>query len=289
MRGTAVFFFSGLIALVCGCVVNADDGIIGDDGVESEVLEVAQPVTALKGIILIDRTGSMLTTRSTGRSRCRDARTMAQTKVTEFFSKYDGGGLAIWTFNGAGVTKLTNGYVGAAEASAAIDALSPDGCTGGTPLADAICAAADELNDLKGPPTTPNLLTILTDGADNMSTGPCRGVASGGISNPLSWQFKARSRISPYFPHVQVNAQFWTGNQFINLRSPTGPSVPQASSSLLPMAPPTCTTLEQCESEFFLALTSDTGGTYDRVQDNNVAFPCSYGACPTPQFETIDW
>lgn len=285
MQARVLFICSLAGVVLSGCAFDTD--IEATNEPEEGLLGRAeQELPANKGIILIDRTGSMVATRSTGNSRCRDARQQALDKVTQFFTTFGGSALSVWTFNGSTVTKLT-GYVNSATATNAINGLSMNGCSNATPLADAICQAADELYVLRGnDPNKPNLLTILTDGGENTSVGICDG-NNNGIGDPGSWQSKARARINNYYPYVQVNPMFWTGSTYVNLKGidpETGSPLPQISPNVSG-----CSTGEQCDHQFLLQIAVDTGGTYDLVKDNNTKFPCSAKLCPAPYYTPIAW
>lgn len=275
---------AGLMALVWGCAAERDRSDAVGEPVGSDVAEVKQKVIADKGIIVIDRTGSMQQFRSsTDESRCHDVRSQALDKVDEFFMDYSGNALAVWTFSGSSVVNITGGYVGSGSAKAAILELSPEGCSGVTPLADALCQAADALNSFA---PAKNIMTFLTDGGENSSVGPCQG-NSNGITDSGSWQYKARERINSYFPYVQINPQFWSGDTFVSLSGvdpETGAKVQSLTASLMG-----CSSTEQCDHEFFLYAAVDSGGTYDLIKDNDDQYPCSYGACPPPYYEPLEF
>jgi len=134
-------------------------------------------------IVLLDRTGSMREIRSaTGNTRCVDALETAKFDVDEFFATHSAGSsLAVWTFShepGAAThIDLTAGFV--TDAATATDALNNlDGveCTGGTPLAEAMCDAVDVLTATFPFATDmARILAVSSDGGENFSEGQCAG------------------------------------------------------------------------------------------------------------------
>lgn len=258
-----------------------------------DVQQLEQGLVVAKGILVLDRTGSMVATRTTGNSRCYDAREQAIKKVDEFFGRYAGSALAVWTIDSS-VQKLT-GYVTTPQAAKnAITALSPQGCSGSTPLADGICMAIDELNKEPKVAGVTNLVTILSDGGENASLGACKG-NSNDMYDSGSWRFKARQKAFAASPHVQLNTQYWTGSLDIL-------SVVKAQQNLEPVPPAreavsaagvsaqgVCTNEARCDHDLFLSLAADTSGIYDLVKDNNTQYPCAGTACPAPYYEPIYW
>lgn len=219
------------------------------------------PASPSAMLILLDRTGSMREVRpATGNSRCRDALTIAREDARSFFA---GGGAnaAIWAFSGAGIENLTSGFTGETGVMAAFDGLSPEGCDGSTPLADAICAASDAL--AAGFPKAPHgskVLAISSDGGENSSTGRCSGPDST-TSFPYdegSWQHKTRETV---LRQSNVLVRFWNAlsKRAVDLETGrlTAPS----------------------DSEFFAELAETAGGTSFNVDDNG-DFPPPFTAIP---------
>jgi V8-like Glu-specific endopeptidase len=171
------------------------------------------PEGAKHASILVDRSASMQTLRASGRTRCEDALMLAVRDVESFFNAYPetgGASLAVWTFSGSGPADLTGGFVGRNAALAALGNLSPTGCGGVTPLADALCAASDALVQVF-PSANPGdrILAVSSDGGENNSSGPCAGPDSSTSLPPYdlgSWQRKTRDRLLGQ--HV-VQARFW--------------------------------------------------------------------------------
>jgi hypothetical protein len=149
-------------------------------------------------LVLLDRTGSMIAVRSNGRTRCRDALELAVQDVVSFFGTNPGSSVSIWTFAGSAPTDLSGGFVDQATALAVLNSLSPEGCAGSTPLAEAMCAASDELS-ASFPMNSPAslFLAVSSDGGENNSSGECAGFssASGPPYDPGSWQQKVRDKL----------------------------------------------------------------------------------------------
>ena len=145
------------------------------------------------GCIVLDRTGSMMTGYSgnPNQTRCEVALANVKIDVNSFFIKYPAGLMKVWTFADSAPTDLTGAYVGKASAMSVLNPLSPTGCTGLTPLADAICDAA---NDFPGGGGHTREMHVGSDGGENNSSGPCSGPDSQSEDIPYdygSWQYKA--------------------------------------------------------------------------------------------------
>jgi|GEM_PF-2378431 len=147
--------------------------------------------------VVLDRTGSMTQTRSTGNTRGEDALAAAKTGVVNFFDKVPNGRVVVTTFASSNFNYLTSGFVGEAEALAALDTLNGQTCTGNTRLADAIQIFCDYLET--NAPTAPQdyrIMAVYTDGDENSSTGICSGPDStigpppAGNYSTGSWQQK---------------------------------------------------------------------------------------------------
>lgn len=267
---------------MAGCAVD-----MAPDGAE-EVETAEQAINAYRGVLLIDRTGSMQAVRTaTGNMRCEDALAQAKSALNEFYAAPTPAGgnlMAIWTFTNSSVTAVT-GYVGKAAALSAVSSLSTAGCDGSTPLADAICKAADTLAALN---PKPNALHISTDGGENNSTGPCSG-PWGDIYTNGTWQKKVRDKV--FVSGLRLDVRFWISPTTLSLLpsvdpetgKPRLPGLPSASASAV------CSTEAQCEHLLFSTLAGDTGGVYGVIKDNNQQYPCNYGSCPPPDGGPIYW
>lgn len=207
-------------------------------------------------LVLLDRTGSMVELRSNGQSRCHDALELAKLDVRSFFARFStipGISVAVWTFAGSAPSDLTGGFVGEGPALAALNALDPEGCTDSTPLADAICSAADSLDAAFPAGGTGNrILAISSDGGENNSTGPCSGPSStsGAPYDPGSWQGKVRARL---VGHNIVLDRFWGSVVRRPIDVETGRTTVAGSVS---------------DFDFFRELAMATGGTYWGVGDD---------------------
>lgn len=159
--------------------------------------------------VVLDRTGSMQAIRANGHTRCEDALAYAKSDLKAFFARCPTGLAKVWSFRiPPGIQDLTGGYVNQAAAMAAMNGLSPTGCTGMTPLADAICTAADDF------PGGLNYreMALSTDGGENSSVCQCSGPHSQSGPPPPgnydagSWQKKAWDTC---LNNVVVNARDW--------------------------------------------------------------------------------
>lgn len=233
------------------------------------------------GLILIDRTGSMSAIRpSTGHSRCADALAQAHTQLSDFATK-GVNSFAVWTFAGTSVTRLTAGYVSQALASTAIDTLTPDGCLPDTPLAYAMCAAAQDLGQTRSSSSEVAWLGVSTDGGENNSAGSpllaigntnCSG-STGDITTPGTWENNVDNYIKTTIGNIKVDNTYW-----IN---------PALLTSLRTAGMAGCSGDTQCDDEFFSALSNITGGNYRRAPDNTTTYPCAPGSCPAPNSNNV--
>ena len=158
--------------------------------------------------VVLDRTGSMDAFRSTGNTRCADALTLAVDDISDFEADHPGGFVTVWTFAGSSPVNLTGGFADPADAKAIINALSPTGCSGSTPLAEAMCAAADQIATV-GVPAPDKLLAVSSDGGENNSSGECAGPSSFSTTAPYdlgSWQNKVHAKLAG---QSIVLARFW--------------------------------------------------------------------------------
>jgi hypothetical protein len=114
-----------------------------------------------------------------GITLCEKARMQARTEVMMFFANQPAGSsVSIWTFRANGPTQLT-GFVGEAEGLAALDSLIGVACSSLTPLAESICAAVDSIvAAFPAEPYQTLEISIISDGLENNSDGPCAGPPS---------------------------------------------------------------------------------------------------------------
>ena len=223
------------------------------------------PPGAKHAAVVLDRTGSMMNFRSTGNTRCGDALELAKTDVQSFFlanPEAEGSSLAVYVFGAMGVVNLTGGFVDQASALGALDQLSPIGCVGFTPLADALCEASDTLAQ-----TFPSseagdlLLAVSSDGGENASAGICAGPYSGAAAPPYtpgSWQNRVFEKLSA---QSVVDVRYWDDFASVTRRAAKiagDPPAPVAGSGGLKMA---------TDLGFFQALADATGGDFERLSD----------------------
>lgn len=116
-------------------------------------------------VFLIDRSGSMNQTRWTGNSRFYDARESAKDDVDALFDLDAASVVRIGYYSCSGI-EFSAPMTDASSAKAAIDAITFP--YGKSPLADAMCAATQELASMSG---APKYLYTYTDGDENFSQG----------------------------------------------------------------------------------------------------------------------
>ncbi|WP_164017155.1 vWA domain-containing protein [Pyxidicoccus trucidator] len=231
------------------------------------------------GMILIDRSGSMGTVRtSTSNTRCVDAIRQARIELDKLFDEQGRTHVAVWSFHGATTTKHTKGYVSRATAHAAINSVETLGCTTeNTPLADAMCWAIDNLSIQEAGQVTN--LYIATDGYENSSNStPCIKNATGvklPSGDPLTsgtWQNAVYNQATTKL--VKTSTSYWVSATDLEF-APSGQTDFTATA--------TCSGVAACEDKLFSALAAVSGGEYRRAKDNNTAYPCSSStSCPMP-------
>jgi len=183
--------------------------------------DVQPPCFAVHRIILLDRTGSMeKVVLPDGMTLCEKTRMQGRTEVMTFFANQPAGSsVSIWTFRANGPTPLTSGFVGEAEAIAALDSLVGVACSNLTPLAESICAAVDSIvAAFPAEPYQTLEVSIISDGLENNSDGPCAGPAAttgnscvlveldDELFNVGSWQRKACDYM---IGHAVANTTLW--------------------------------------------------------------------------------
>ncbi|MCE9667060.1 VWA domain-containing protein [Myxococcus stipitatus] len=224
------------------------------------------------GLILIDRSGSMLTVRdSTKNTRCYDSIKQAKVELGNLFDPNgaDRTHVAVWSFTDTEVTKHTTAPVGKAEAEAAIDLVAGVPCSGNTPLAESMCFAIDYLSSLDPGFTT--YLYIGTDGYENSSDGPCAG-PSGTTADAASWHGKVFKKANDSL--VKTSTSFWVSSTDLELRADSQQLAAVACSATTPLP---------CDDQLFNKLATSSGGEYRRAVDTNTSFPCANSAsCPVP-------
>jgi hypothetical protein len=239
-------------------------------------LTTSMAFAATRAVLLLDRSSSMNELRATGNTRCADALAQAKLDVRTFFTlnpEVSGSGMAVWTFSGAGVIPRSgDGFVGQAAAVAILDGMLPTGCTGTTPLADALCTTGDWLvAAVPGGPVSDRELWISTDGGENGSTGECSGadsVQEGGCGAYAagSWQDAVCEKLQG---QAVVNARFWE-------------AVGESGRDRETQAP---LHVAASDSVFFESLAQTTGGTYTPMEDcadSDDDFVCNIDDnCPT--------
>ena len=211
-----------LTTTIAGCTASDDfdtfdenyaEQLPGDDAAIEELVADERPLATAGdyAVLLVDLTGSMLTIRSTGNTRCTDAKIMAEGAVNEFFDK-GGAGFALWGFRTSGSTsddvqETSTGYFTTREE--ALNAVSSLlNCSGSTPLADALCKGINGDGEFFTLSPLPDQLVVLTDGLENSSNGPCSGPSGGGnVFTPGTWEnnvfFEAFAR------GIRIEPRYW--------------------------------------------------------------------------------
>ncbi len=214
-------------------------------------------------VILLDRTGSMRAKRENGNMRCADALETAKQDVADHFDNYPLGSAAVWTFAGSSPTDLTGGFVNEADATAALNGLTADGCWGVTPLAESMCDAIDELTDTFTAEFAGQLiLAVSSDGGENNSDGECDGFhdSGGPPYSAGSWQRKVLDKLE--IAEVVAQSRYWG-------------SVSKSESGIDPETGEAVDRSSEGDAEFFEYLAASSGGTYAYMDDYNVGACCS--------------
>lgn len=247
----------------------------------------AQPKRLL---VLLDATGSMTQPCTgeppacTGQSRFELAKQLAVGYVGTQAGTLPGlRDVAVYTFAGTvGWQPQTAGFVTPGQAVTAINGLSVTPFN--TPLADAMCSSVDALV-ADGDPSFPHRFAFFTDGAENASTGPCRGPYTGTTfpSNQPpydggSWHNHVYVKLVNATPQVTVDTFYFTTVSFAGMKAAKPvqeQGAPQAGiSSCVPGQP--CA--QVTDAEFFAALSQATGGRFVPIQDDE----------PLPVFGDVD-
>lgn len=236
------------------------------------------------GAIVIDRSGSMMTPRSINgmtSTRCKDALVDARSQAHNLLSTgVQAVGIIIFPDSNGNTQLLAPGYVSTdAAVDLILDGLSGDGCAGLTPLGDAMCFAARNLNENSSSGQDAQLI-LFTDGGENNSDRNNCGGDPGDFETPNSWAAKVKLVLT----HVSdtsgdaINYDFdhYTDN-LLTIAQSGGPGVAAL-----------CSDPVSCDRKLFAALANETGGEYRQVRDNNPAYPCSSPSlCPAPDSNNV--
>ncbi len=206
-------------------------------------------------IVLIDRSATMLTTRVSGLTRFEEAVSLADNYVrlpNALPRKY-----AVWTFEGTGYIQ-EQGFEDEAATRRTLGRLTVG--RGATPLAHAVCDAADELLRFEPGVDARKVVYLISDGEENSSpaTSLCYGPRSTTRYPQLeedSWQWKVRNMLKTGDPLRDSQTDYQLvldANVFYNYLT----LAPQSSTPQLP----------------FLALleglSRESGGVYRVVDDS---------------------
>ncbi|AFE04296.1 hypothetical protein COCOR_01801 [Corallococcus coralloides DSM 2259] len=214
----------------------------------------AQAYTEEHVIVLIDRSGSMLTTRGSGLTRFEEALSLARNYVglaNDLPRKF-----AVWTFEGTGYIK-EQGFSDEATTLQTLNRLTVG--LGTTPLAHAVCDAADELLWFEPGVDARKRVHLISDGEENNSpvSAPCYGPPSTTRYPALeqdSWQWKVRNMLKTGDPLRDSETSYalvLDANVFHNYLT----LAPQAAQAL----PPFLALLE--------GLARESGGVYTDISD----------------------
>lgn len=242
----------------------------------------ARQAEARKLLLLLDATGSM-TQPCSGPAPCApglnrfDIAKVAAKERLAFEAAQPGGisgGVAIYLFYGTTVSLRTAGFVPMSPSlNTLIDSLAVTSQV--TPLADAMCTTIDAL--LAAPGLVPeDRLSVLTDGDENSSTGPCAGPYSSSIylSAPYelgSWQNKVWSRTQDINgnPRISVDITLFTPVDQLAARAAGKPAPAPAPVREISTLSTNCSQLPcVTDAEFFSELASDTNGRFINVHDD---------------------
>jgi len=151
--------------------------------------------------IVIDRTGSMIATRSsTGNTRYQDAITQAQSDLAKAMTEAvnNGGNLkvSVALFESSAGFEIRMGFENPDVAMAELEALKLMSPGYQTPLADALCFAADELFAQSPSDPYKRVIGFYTDLNENASSGECSG---------LDWTNKVIQKFFSGFPAPVFN------------------------------------------------------------------------------------
>lgn len=230
-------------------------------------------------IIVVDRSGSMMGTRTDGQTRFQVAIQNAKDYVNlplaipHYFS--------VWTFEGSTYIK-EQGFASGTTTIATLNRLTVG--TGLTPLAYTVCDAIDALftyrTDLGN--KARKVVKLVSDGEENSTPSgtQCHGPSSTATTPPYttgSWQakvynkFATRNANTPppagaFFPAV-LNVTVLSG--YISLRGASTSAI-EYSPAGQAMAPHSMSTLVDYLT-FLQTLAQDSGGTYTQIVDSKPA------------------
>ena len=236
----------------------------------------AQPFDEEHVLILIDRSGSMQTTRGDGQTRFVEAIRRAKQYVggpKDLPTEY-----SVWTFEESSSIQ-ESGFADAGSTTGVLDVLQVG--WGLTPLARAVCDAVDSLLNHEPGVNASKRLYLISDGEENNTPvdSPCYGPNSSGTYPDLtmdSWQWKVRNMIKTGDPLRDDNSPFAlvfdvdVFDNYVGLIGGGSSPVVEvsretkgftASSTLLPAS----------YLAFLRGVATDSGGTFTAVPDSGTA------------------
>ena len=236
----------------------------------------AEPYDEEHVIILLDRSGSMQTTRSNGQTRFFEALRRAKLyvgKAKDLPTEY-----SVWTFEDISSTQ-ESGFGDAGSTTGVLNGLQVG--SGVTPLAKAVCDAVDVLLNHKPGVNAAKRLYLVSDGEENSTpaNSPCYGPNSVDIYPDLtmdSWQWRVRNMLKTGDPLRDDNSPFalvFDVDVFDNYVSLTGTrsspvrEVSREGKGLVTAA----SLLPPSYLAFLQGVAADSGGTFTAVPDSGPA------------------
>ncbi|WP_299492774.1 VWA domain-containing protein [uncultured Shewanella sp.] len=211
------------------------------------------------GVLVMDRSGSMMSTRTDGQSRCSYSKQEAIDKISRFFfnANLNGQLIEVRTFNSANnMQSVTGGFVDFVGAMTAMNNLDDEGCSGSTALAQAMCSAADDLRaQFSEEASNGARLRVYgsTDGDENSSPNtPCGG---------SNWQDEVRSKYTVEVPTVEFNPTIFTGTVSAAVRHLAVIEQDQGKTGAI--------STKSSTFEFLQELAVETGGEIELISDSD--------------------
>lgn len=214
--------------------------------------------------IVIDRTGSMVATRSsTGHARYQDAITQAETDLAKAMAEAAGNGgtlkVAVAMFESGAGFDIRMGFGTPGAAMAELQALKLMAPGASTPLADALCLAADELFTQSTVGSYKRVIGFYTDLDENASSGACSGV---------DWTSKVIQKFFSGFPAPIFNVTMFATDD--NLTISAMNVLNTAASGVVNQTAASSVNSIKDEVAFMKALAQYTGGKASGFSDTKV-------------------
>jgi hypothetical protein len=239
-------------------------------------------------LVLVDATGSMTQPcvgeppACTGQTRFALAQDLAEDYIDAKKNQTvfpDTLSVAVYTFAGVvGLQARTLGFVDPDTAAGVIPGLAVTPFN--TPLADAMCTSVDNL--IAGSTAGVNKFVFFTDGGENSSLGPCSGPYTPPQVPPPylggSWHNNVYTKLTTASLPVAVDTYFFTTVAFAGVKATTAVQEQAASPARAASCIPGQPCIQVTDSEFFAAISRDTGGRFVQIRDDQ----------PLPVFGDVD-